>query len=343
MKRQRIIEGVRCCVIGGAGFLGSQVVDHLIDDRGCDVVVVDNLVSGKRKHIHPKAEFYEYNILGGDLDQIFDGRFSQVMVRPPRKPPVQYIFNYAAYPYIPQCYDDPMAFMNVNCIGVLNMLDACLVGTFSGGKSHYTPNPNILGILQVSSAEIYGEAKGAVKEDEPVVPHSTYGVSKQAADSLVQVRWKEKQIPALAMRQFNCVGPRETHEYVIPEIISQLHLGPVVKLGNNSVRDFQYSGDAARMAVELLEYGKFGEVYNMGSQDCIRIYDLARMIGRLMGYSSIDIVEDESRKRPWEIWHLQSDNTKLYETIPGRPQVRLEEALTRTINYFRDNGNKWDW
>jgi len=70
-------------------------------------------------------------------------------------------------------------------------------------------------------------------------------------------------------------GERETHDYVIPTIISQLAQGPVVSLGNNSFRDFQYAGDAVRMAVELLEKGEFGEVYNMGSEDGIMIYDLA--------------------------------------------------------------------
>ena len=145
------------------------------------------------------------------------------------------------------------------------------------------------------------------------------------------------------MRQFNCVGERETHEYVIPEIITQLAQGPTVNLGNNSFRDFQYAGDAVRMAVALLEYGEFGQVYNMGSEDGIQIYDLAHLIGKLMGHEKITINVDQKRVRPWEIWHLQSDNTKLYSAISVRPQVKLEEALKRTIQYFRDNGNVWDF
>lgn len=96
------------------------------------------------------------------------------------------------------------------------------------------------------------------------------------------------------------------------------------------------------MAVELLEKGQFGEVYNMGSEGGIQIYDLAKLIGALMGVEA-NIIEDETRKRPWEIWHLQSDNTKLYSVISTRPTVPLEEALRRTINYFYSNGNNFDY
>ena len=184
---------------------------------------------------------------------------------------------------------------------------------------------------------------GKIKESDPVEPHSTYGVSKAAADGLVQVRWKEAGVPGIAMRQFNCVGERETHEYVIPEIISQLAESNVVRLGNNSFRDFQYAGDAVKMAVELLEKGEFGEVYNMGSEGGIKIYELAELIGKLIGYDSIQIDVDQARVRPWEIWHLQSDNTKLYSIIDQKPEVDLEEALRRTIDFYYKNNKKWDW
>tara|TARA_R110000824_G_scaffold9825_2_gene43494 strand:- start:646 stop:1437 length:792 start_codon:yes stop_codon:yes gene_type:complete len=243
---------------------------------------------------------------------------------------IQFVFNYAAEPYIPECFERPMHFFDINATAVLRVLNACQMA-------------KIEGLLQVSSAEIYGDMKGKIKETDPVAPHSTYGVSKLAADGLVQVRWREAKVPAIAMRQFNCVGERETHEYVIPEIIQQLSVSPSVNLGNNSFRDFQYAGDAVKMAVNLLEKGEFGEVYNMGSEDGIQIYDLAHLIGRLMGHKNINIITEQSRVRPWEIWHLQSDNSKLYDVIDTRPEVDLEGALQRTIQYFYDNENSWDW
>lgn len=320
VMQKRSVRDCSVCVIGGAGFLGSHLVNHLIEDRGCHVVVADNLITGYRKYVHPEAKFIwhdiRYNV--ADLTRIFvDNR-------------VRYVYCYAALAYIPDCFERPGRFFDINATAVLNVLDAAQAA-------------GVEGVLQVSSAEIYGDLTGKIKESDPVSPHSTYGVSKLAADGLVQVRWREAGVPAIAMRQFNCVGERETHPYVIPEIISQLDKRPWVQLGNNSTRDFQYAGDAVRMAVELLECGEFGEVYNMGSESCVKIYDLARMIGRVMGHDCIDVRPDPARVRPWEIWHLQSDNTKLYATINGRPQVPLEESLLRTVEYFRGNGRRWDW
>lgn len=316
----RKINKCNVCVIGGAGFLGSQLVDYLINERKCNVLVLDNLITGLKKHIHDKAEFIWFDIRDDET------QLSKLLLNHE----IDYVFNYAAEPYIPECFERPMHFFDINATSVLRVLNAC-------------QQSKIKGLLQVSSAEIYGDLKGKIKESDPVSPHSTYGVSKVAADGLVQVRWREANVPAIAMRQFNCVGPRETHEYVIPEIISQVHKSNKIKLGNNSFRDFQYSVDAVKMAVELLENGQFGEVYNMGSETGIQIYDLALLIGKLMGRDNIEIETESERIRPWEIWHLQSDNTKLYSAIGKKIPTDLTVALKETIKYFQNNNCKWDW
>lgn len=300
--------------------MGSHLVDYLIEEKNCYVLVLDNLISGLKKHIHSKAEFIWYDIRDDEHELIGLLKGHQI----------DYVFNYAAEPYIPEGFERPKHFFIINALAVLNVLNAC-------------QRAGIKKVLQVSSAEIYGDMKGKITEKDMVVAHSTYGVSKMAADGLVQVRWREANVPAIAMRQFNCVGERETHEYVIPEIIGQLAEGPRVHLGNNSFRDFQYAGDAVRMAVELLEKGDCGEVYNMGSEEGIQIYDLAHLIGKLMGHEKIEIITEQKRVRPWEIWHLQSDNTKLYSVIDYRPKVKLEEALKKTIKYYLDNDKKWDF
>ena len=316
----RAVKDCSVCVIGGAGFLGSHLVDYLIEERNCSVLVLDNLISGLKKHVHADAKFQWFDIRDDHHD------LAKVLV----DNKIKYLFNYAAEPYIPECFERPMHFFEINATAVLNVLNACQISSVEG-------------VLQVSSAEIYGDMKGKITESDPIEAHSTYGVSKAAADGLVQVRWREGRVPGIAMRQFNCIGERETHDYVVPEIISQLSKSEKVQLGNNSFRDFQYASDAVRMAVDLLECGAFGEVYNMGSEEGIKIYDLAHLIGKLMGHSEINLITDDARKRPWEIWHLQSDNSKLYSVIKRRPEVSLEEALKRTIEYFRNNGNKWDW
>lgn len=316
----RKIKNVKTCVIGGAGFIGSHLVDYLINECICEVIVLDNLITGRVKNINKKANFIWFDIRDDENE----------LTRILKENQIEYVFNYAAEPYIPECFERPMHFFDINATSVLRVLNAC-------------NNANIKGLLQVSSAEIYGDMKGKIKESDPVEPHSTYGVSKLAADGLIQVRWKEAKVPAIALRQFNCLGERETHEYVIPEIISQLAESNIVNLGNNSFRDFLYAGDAVKMAVELLEKGKFGEVYNMGSEDGIQIYDLAKLIGKLIGHTEVIINIDQSRVRPWEIWHLQSDNSKLYSVIDSKSTVTLEDGLARTIKYFYDNDKKWNW
>ena len=309
-------------VIGGAGFLGSHLVDHLVE-RECQVLVIDNLISGHRKFVNPSATFLWYDIRDSE-----EGLKKILLDHK-----VEYVFNYAAEPYIPVSFERPLHVFNINAFAVLKVL-------------HAAQEAGVKGILQVSSAEIYGDTYGLISEEDVVDPHSSYGVSKVAADGFVKVRWREAKTPAIALRQFNCVGERETHPYVIPEIISQISRANskevVVKLGNNTYRDFQYAGDAVRFAVELLEKGEFGEVYNMGSQETISIYRLAMLIGKLMGVE-VTIEEDVTRKRPWEIWHLQSDNHKLYGIIDARPQVFLEQALKKTIDYYMANGKQWDF
>lgn len=312
----RTIKDVNVCVIGGAGFLGSHLVKHLIEDRNCNVVVLDNLIAGKEKFIHPKAKFIWCDITHSEaeLRRIFEQN------------KIDYVFNYAASPYIPDSFERPAHVFDLNARGALLVLNAA-------------QEAGVKGILQVSSAEIYGDAPNhKIDETYPANPHSTYGASKLAIDTLIQARWREAKTPAIALRQFNCVGENETHPYVIPEIIRQFDKSDIIKLGNNSFRDFQYAGDAVRMAVELLEKGQFGEVYNMGSEDGVKIYDLALKIGYLMNCVNPEIEQDEARIRPWEIWHLQSDNTKLYSVIDYRPKISLQEALKKVIEDYKLNG-----
>lgn len=316
-KSERKIYKANVAVVGGAGFLGSHLVNHLIEDRKCNVLVIDNLITGQKKFVHPKATFEWCDVTGSE------NQLRKLLLAHK----IEYVFNYSAEPYIPVSFERPLHVFDINAFGALKVINA-------------SQEAGVKGILQVSSAEIYGDAPNhKIDENYPARPHSTYGASKLAIDALVQARWKEAKTPCIALRQFNCVGERETHRYIIPEIIEQISKnGNKIKLGNNSFRDFQYAGDAVRMAVELLEKGQFGEVYNMGSEEGVKMYDLADMISRLMTGEGVEIEVDEARVRPWEIWHLQSDNTKIYSVIDYRPKTKLEEALRLTINDYEQNG-----
>lgn len=314
----RSIRNVSCAVIGGAGFLGSHCVDHLVNDRKCKVLVIDNLVAGRREFVHKDAEFIHHDITGSEtyLRRLFEQH------------EVEYVLNYAAYPYVPDSFARPVHVCDVNFMGALQVINAA-------------QEAGVKGILQVSSAEVFGNQTGSIDENAPVTPHSSYGASKAAIDFMCQVRWREAGTPVLAVRQFNCYGKRPTHYYVIPEIIQQLHKGPIVRLGNNSTRDFQYATNAVETAVNILERGEWGEFYNMGSEESIKIYDLAHLIGELMGHKEIQIEQDPSRVRPWEIWQLKANCNKLYSVAPRKPLVSFRDGLTQTIEWFRQRGGTW--
>lgn len=327
MQRNSSIRNCSVAVVGGAGFLGSHLVDHLVNDRGCEVLVIDNLVAGNKDFVNKNAELVHHDITGSEsyLRRLFACY------------KVQWVFNYAAYPYIPVSFIRPLHVFNVNAFGALKVINA----------AH---EAGVQGILQVSSAELYGGClSGALDENAPVVPHSTYGAAKAAIDALVAVRHKEAETPVLSLRQFNCVGARETHPYIVPEIIGQIanqsHTGPItIKLGNNSSRDFMDARDAVEAAAELLETGTWGEAYNLGAESCIKVYDLATMIARSMGVSgTVEVVNDPLRNRPWEIWHLCSDNTKIYQKISYRPRYSLQDAINQAVTYYKENGYRWNW
>lgn len=325
----REIRNCNVCVVGGAGFLGSHLAHYLVDNRDCNVLVIDNLITGKKEHLPEKAIFEHADITGSEdyLLQLF------------KYHKIQFVFNYAAEPYIPLSFERPLHVFNTNAFGALKVINA----------AH---DADVEAILQVSSAEIYGDCHGKISETAPVVPHSTYGASKAAIDFAVQARWKEAETPCISLRQFNCVGERETHPYIVPEIISQLFQAPngtlddnasvVIQLGNNSRRDFLYAGDAVAMAVELLEKGNFGDVYNLGSENDIKMYDLAFLLADLAGIPAY-VETESSRIRPWEIWQLKSDNTKIYSAVDYRPLVEFEDALKRTIDNYKDNNFRWGW
>ena len=316
---ERVIRDTHVCVVGGAGFLGSHLVEHLVEERHCRVLVIDNLVAGRREFVHPFADFEHADICLSEthLRKLFEHY------------KVEYVFSYAAWPFVPTSFSRPLHVFNVNAVGALNVLNAA-------------QEAGCRGILQVGSAEVFGDQVGSISENSPVTPHSSYGASKAGIDFMCQAAWRERKTPVVVLRQFNCYGPRPLHRYVIPSIVEQLHQhGPLVRLGNNTRRDFQYATAAVEMAVELLEKEPWGEIFNMGSEESIEIYTLAHLVGELMGFSEITIEVDSTRVRPWDIWSLHADCTKLYSLIGKRDRTPFREGLQKTIDWFRQNGNTW--
>jgi nucleoside-diphosphate-sugar epimerase len=314
-NKRYIIANSNVCVVGGAGMIGTYLVDELIK-RGNKVLVLDNLLAGKKEDINKDAEFLWYDIRTNPdkLITIF------------KEKKIDFVFHLASLPYIPECFDDPQPFFEINAGGTMNILRAC-------------EKSDVKKLLVYSSAEIYGYYKGKIKEDCLLKPQSTYGVAKISADRLSFIRYVEAELPVVINRQFNVFSPRANHRYIIPEIISQLLISDTVYLGNiNSVRDFLYIEDAVNMVIELLEKGNPGEAYNVGSDKVYTIKQIAEIVGKLLGHKKINIKIDKSKFRPWDINKLQANTEKLYRTIKYRPQTSFEEGLKKTIEHYKQYG-----
>src|SRR3990167_1824486 len=201
------MKNKKCVVIGGAGFLGSHLVDYLIEQEN-EVLVLDNLIAGRKDFVNPKARFIWCDITHSEpmLRKIFTSNKTD------------YVFNYAASPYVPDSYDRPLHVFDVNARGALMVMNAA-------------QDAGVAGILQISSAEIYVDVLvyGSIDENCPHRPHSTYGAAKLAIDTIVQTRWREANCPVISLRQFNCIGERDVlHPYVLPEIYRQLIKSEVI-------------------------------------------------------------------------------------------------------------------
>jgi nucleoside-diphosphate-sugar epimerase len=146
-------------------------------------------------------------------------------------------------------------------------------------------------------------------------------------------------------RIFNCYGPRETHPYVVPEIVSQLHRGNRLRLGNvDACRDLTFVQDTAAALVALLRADlPDGEPVNVGSDNSVSVRGLADTLARIMNVRGLGIEEDPARLRRRDIDWFRCDNTLLRERTGWHPRVGLDEGLRLTVTWFLEHGGRWSW
>jgi nucleoside-diphosphate-sugar epimerase len=327
------LKGENVLVTGGAGFIGSALVKRLLQ-RNNEVTVLDNFVTGDIINLQDiidqvdgsRTEFDDYiNLISGDL-------LRTDIVDILKTNEIEYVFHLAAEPYIPSCYDRPDDFFSVNANGTLRLLLAC-------------KEANVERIVNYSSSEVYGTAqKVPMDESHRTYPQSTYAVSKLAADRLCFTLFHEQGIPVVILRQFNCYGPRETHPYIIPELITQLSSSTNLSLGNvEARRDLTYVTDAVRGATKLANCpAAEGEVVNLGYGEDNSVSELANLVAELMDCGDISIEVEQERFRPLDVQQLQCDYTKANELISYEPAVSLREGIERTIQWYRERG-PWTW
>lgn len=317
------LKGRKVMVTGGAGFIGSTLTRELIKE-GAKVIVFDLFTSGDMRNL--KGLEKKIQVIKGDIT---DKNFRKIL----KKSGAEFVFNLAAEPYIPHCYNRPLRFFEVNANGALNVLFAC-------------KHVGVKRIIQYSTSEVYGSAKYIpMDEDHPTLPLSTYAVSKLATDRLCYTLHHEQKIPVVILRQFNVYGPRETQPYIIPEIITQLSRNKVLRLGNiKARRDFTYVEDAARGAIALMKTKNTeGQVFNMGTGLDWSVKKMAEIIGSLMGHKKIKIEIDKARLRPLDVEVLNCNSKKMRKLTGWKPKVDFKEGLRRTIEDFESHGRVWLW
>lgn len=311
-------------VAGGAGFIGSAIIRQLLNN-GAVVVCFDNYLHGRPENVLGLEG--ALTVIQGDLLDPW------TLMEALSEYSVSYIIHCAGDTYVPAAYRVPKRFFDVNLMGTLNLLMAA--------KSRY-----IRRVVYLSSTEVYGARPiGILSEDSPLMPVNTYAVSKLAADRLCATFQLEHDLPVVIARIFNSYGPRETHPYVIPDIITQLNRGNAIQLGNlEAKRDFTYVDDTADAIIRVMVSDiADGDVVNIGSNTSYSVEWIAEALAGIMGVRSLEIRHDPVRNRRFDIDHFQCNNEKLVKHTGWSPSVSINEGLRLTVDWFRSNGNVWCW
>jgi dTDP-glucose 4,6-dehydratase len=309
-------KGKTIFVTGGAGFLGSEIVKQ-ISSSGGTAIVYDSFLSGKKKFIenYPKVK-----IIKGDV------RNRSVIHKAIGKS--QYIINLAALPFIPDSFHYPQEFFDVNTNGTLNLI----LETINQKK--------IKNFVHISTSEVYGSAKKSpMDENHPILPQSTYAVSKLAGEKAVFTMHKEHGFPAVMIRPFNTYGPNITQPYIIPEIVMQiLTKNKTIQLGNiNSERDFTFVSDTASGIISALFSEKaIGETINLGSGKSYKIKQIVKLASSVLE-TKVKITSNKDRLRPFDVNKLVCDSKKAKKILGWEPTISFEEGLKNTINWIKQN------
>ena len=314
---------MRILVTGGAGFIGSAFVRHLLAAHPADeVVVFDKLTyAGSLDNLRELEDDPRYAFVRGDICDA--GAVAAVLDG------VDAVVNFAAETHVDRSITAPEDFIRTDVLGTHVLLEAVR----AGGVGRY---------LQVSTDEVYGDVEsGSSREGDPLRPSSPYSASKAAADLMVLAYRRTFGCPVLITRSSNNYGPRQYPEKLVPLFVTNLLDGePVPVYGDGAnVRDWLYVTDNCRAIDLVLRRGADGEVYNVGGGHELANLDLTRaLLGALgAGDEMIRWVADRAgHDRRYSV-----DCSRL-RALGWTPEVPFDEGLARTVAWYRDNRAWWE-
>lgn len=300
----------RVMLTGGAGFIGSAVIEQLKELR-CDVFVLDNLSFGKRELAAvPDSRFFEVDIL--------DHRATADCVRVIAP---AWVIHLAAVHFIPYCNAHPYESTNLNLLGTTNVLDA--LRTVASVEK----------VFFASTAAVYADSPTSVAETSPAIPLDIYGLTKRIGERLMHEFHVTTNVPCVIGRLFNAYGPHETNAHLIPEILRQVLEGKqIIELGNLSTRrDYIHTSDIARAISKLMacQTGEF-DVFNIGSGESFSAGEIVQFFERAINHPLVvDVAKDRVRKIDRAL--LQADITKIHRATGWTPQVDMQQGITALV------------
>jgi NAD dependent epimerase/dehydratase len=314
------LRGKRVLVTGAGGFIGSHLVERLIEAGASVRALVRYRSSGSAGWLDASPHRREIDILRGNVEDR-DSVMSAARG-------VDVVFHLAALIGIPYSYESPASYVRTNVEGTLNVLQAAR-------------EENVGLVVHTSTSEVYGSAiRCPISEDHPLQGQSPYSATKIAADKLAEAFHLSFELPVVTVRPFNTYGPRQSTRAVIPTVISQVLGKRGVRLGSlQPTRDFTFVTDTVEGFVKAAEGAvAIGHVINLGTGTEISIGDLAQRIMEIIGYQ-VPIELDAERVRPSgsEVQRLCSDNTRARQWLEWEPRVSLDEGLARTVAWVTDN------
>lgn len=314
-------------VTGADGFIGSHLVEELVrkGEKVKAFVLYNSFNSWGWIDSLPNDIKNEIEIFSGDVRDPNGVRVAMENV--------DVVYHLAALIAIPFSYYSPDSYVDTNIKGTLNILQAarqCEVGR----------------VLVTSTSEVYGTAQYVpIDEKHPFQGQSPYSATKIGADRLAESFYRSFQLPVTIVRPFNTYGPRQSARAVIPTIISQLLSGKEeIKLGALApTRDFNFVKDTVKGFMTIAEHeNTIGQEINIATQQEISIGEMANKVIELINPNA-RVVCDQERLRPEksEVNRLLGANAKIRQLTGWQPQVTFEEGLRITIDWIKENLNKY--